>query len=85
MPHVTKRISLLFSDCGISYAFTACPSKYPSGYIPAASGAPKAYKMLYGRRMNFADAKRACYNEGSVLAMPRTEQDISDIKKFNRE
>ena len=32
--------------------------------------------------MNFYEAKKACLDEGSVLAMPRTEQDISDIKKL---
>ena len=30
--------------------------------------------------MNFDQAKKACLDEGSVLAMPRTVEDISDIK-----
>ena len=64
--------------------FSACPSEYPDGYTRAASGAPKAYKML-AKKMNFGKAIQACQNEGSVLAMPRTEGDISDIKEFNRE
>ena len=48
------------------------------GYTPAIHGANKAYKRL-GGQMYFDDAKRACEAEGSVLAMPKTEDDIKDI------
>ena len=48
------------------------------GYTPAIHGANKAYKRL-GGKMNFYDAKKACEAEGSVLAMPKTEDDIKDI------
>ena len=48
------------------------------GYTPAIYGANKAYKRL-GGKMNFYDAKKACEAEGSVLAMPKTEDDIKDI------
>ena len=34
--------------------------------------------------MNFNQAKQACEDEGSVLSMPRTVVDISDIKEFDR-
>ena len=60
--------------------FLACPE----GYTPAASGAHKAYKML-SQKMKFNQAKLACQAEGSVLAMPRTVEDISDIKEFDCE
>ena len=60
--------------------FSACPE----GYTPAASGAHKAYKML-SQKMKFNQAKQACQDEGSVLAMPRTVEDISDIKEFDCE
>ena len=59
-------------------AFSGCPSEYPSGYTPAIS-ANKAYRML-DTKMNFQQAKQACQNEGSVLAMPRTVEDINAIK-----
>ena len=57
--------------------FSACPS---SGYTLAIS-ANKAYSIL-DTRMNFQQAKLACQDEGSVLAMPRTVEDISAIKGF---
>ena len=58
--------------------FSACPSEYPSGYTPVIS-ANKAYRML-DTKMNFEKAKQACQNEGSVLAMPRTVEDINAMK-----
>ena len=65
--------------------FSGCASDgYPGGYTPAASGAHKAYKML-SQKMEFNQAKQACQYEGSVLAMPRTVEDISDIKEFDCE
>ena len=36
-------------------------------------------------KMKFNQAKQACQDEGSVLAMPRTVEDISDIKEFDCE
>ena len=33
--------------------------------------------------MNFAQAKKYCEDEGSLLAMPRTVKDIEDIKQFD--
>ena len=47
-------------------------------YTPAIS-ANKAYRML-DTKMNSQQAKQACQNEGSVLAMPRTVEDINAIK-----
>ena len=47
-------------------------------YTPAIS-TNKAYRML-DTKMNFQQAKQACQNEGSVLAMPRTVEDINAIK-----
>ena len=47
-------------------------------YTPAIS-ANKAYRML-DMKMNFQQAKQVCQNEGSVLAMPRTVEDINAIK-----
>ena len=35
--------------------------------------------------MKFEEAMRACQDEGAVLAMPRTVEDISDIKQYDRE
>ena len=61
-----------------------CPNGHPQGYTRAASGAPIAYKLL-SEKMNFSEAKQACQNEGTVLAMPRTVEDISDIKLYDRE
>ena len=61
-----------------------CPNGLPQGYTRAASGAPIAYK-LFSEKMNFNEAKQACQNEGTVLAMPRTVEDISDIKLYDRE
>ena len=58
------------------------------GYTPAKSGqsqslqSPKAYKMLNGK-LNFNDAKSFCKDEGSVLAMPKTVEDVNDIKEFD--
>ena len=37
------------------------------------------------QNMTFNQAKQACQDEGSVLAMPRTVEDISDIKEFDCE
>ena len=65
-------------------AVSGCHYGYPQGYTPAASGAGKAYRMLANKR-NFDTAKQVCQNEGSVLAMPRNVEDISDIKAANRE
>ena len=62
----------------ITMLFSACPSEYPSEYTPAIS-ANKAYRML-DTEMNFQQAKQACQNEGSVLAMPRTVEEINAIK-----
>ena len=42
----------------------------------------KAYKMS-STEMNFAQAKKYCEDEGSLLAMPRTVKDIEDIKQFD--
>ena len=39
--------------------------------------------MLNGK-LNFNDAKSFCKDEGSVLAMPKTWDDVSDIKEFDR-
>ena len=64
-------------------AVSGCHYGYPQGYTRAASGANKAYRMLTHTK-NFNQAKQACQNEGSVLAMPRNVEDISDIKTFNR-
>ena len=47
-------------------------------YTPAIS-ANKAYRML-DMKMNFQQAKQVCQNEGSVLAMPRTVEEINAIK-----
>ena len=36
------------------------------------------------RQINFDDAKKAC-DDGSVLAMPKTQDEVNDIKTlFNR-
>ena len=64
----------------LHYVFIGCPS----GYTPAASGAPKAYKLL-SQKVDFNQAKQTCQDEGSVLAMPRNVDDISDIKTFDCE
>ena len=56
---------------------------YPQGYTHGAKDKYKAYKMS-STEMNFAQAKKFCEDEGSVLAMPRTEKDIEDIKQFDR-
>ena len=46
------------------------------------SAANKAYKMS-SQKMNFREAKQFCEDEGQVLAMPRTVEDVSDIKEFD--
>ena len=40
---------------------------------------------MLSQKMKFNQAKLACQAEGSVLAMPRTVEDISDIKEFDCE
>ena len=64
-------------------AISAC-SLVPHGYTPAASGANKAYRM-YTQKVSFDDAKLICEEDGAEIAMPRTVEDISDIKAFDRE
>ena len=63
---------------------SACPYGYPQGYTPAVSGALKAYK-LFSQKDDFNQAKQTCQDEGSILAMPRNVDDISDIKTFDCE
>ena len=69
--------------CNLVIAVSGCRNGYPQGYTPAASGASKAYRM-WTHTKDFNQAKQACQNEGSVLAMPRNVEDISDMKTFNR-
>ena len=79
--------SMAFGDMPIYnliHVLSVCPNGYPQGYTLAASGAHKAYKM-FSQKVNFNQAKQACEDEGSVLSMPRTVEDISDIKEFDRE
>ena len=40
---------------------------------------------MFSQKMDKQKAKEACQHEGSVLAMPRTVEDISDIKQFDCE
>ena len=40
---------------------------------------------MFSQKMDKQKAKEACQDEGSVLAMPRTVEDISDIKEFDCE
>ena len=54
---------------------------YPEGYVPAASGAAKAYKKKrMGRK--FVDAVEKCAEDGATLVMPKTVQDLNDIKEY---
>ena len=77
--------SIFMPYCNLVIVVSGCRYGVPQGYTPAASGANKAYRMLTHTK-NFNQAKQACQNEaqGSVLAMPRNVEDISDMKTFNR-
>ena len=54
---------------------------YPDGYVPAASGAAKTYKKLTPE-MDFTEAQDACGQDDATLVMPKTVQDLNDIKKY---
>ena len=64
------------------YVTDPCEVK-PEGYRPSKTiQNEKAYKML-GETMTFEEAKQACQNDGAVLAMPKTQSDMIDMKEFD--
>ena len=48
-------------------------------YLPAASGAPKAYDRK-NNVQSFNQAKFRCEMDGATLVMPKTATDIEDLK-----
>ena len=53
----------------------------PDGYKPARSGARKAYKMM-SDEMKYEEAKRTCEAENATMVMPKSVDDLNDIKGY---
>ena len=56
----------------------------PHGYTAAPSGASKAYKLLNVSK-TWVDARKACEDEGAKLVMPKTTDDLEDIRSHDSE
>ena len=56
----------------------------PHGYTAAPSGASKGYRLLSGS-YTWQDARQACEDEGARLVMPKTTEDLDDIRSHNSE